>query len=75
MVLVCAGPDALSEELLVRALPVAQQRGLLTGAQPTTKAARLLLTDLRAASGPALGTRARNHPHARACECQSLRCD
>lgn len=61
VVLVCAGLDALNEELLVGALPVAQQRGLLTGAQPTTKAARALLTDLRVASGPALGTRARSH--------------
>lgn len=61
VVLVCAGLDALNEELLVRALPVAQQRGLLTGAQPTTKAASALLADLRRVSGPSLGARARTH--------------
>lgn len=61
IVLACAALDALNEELLVRALPQAQRRGLLGRAAPTTKASRALVTDLRRAAGPPLGTRARDH--------------
>ena len=59
VVLACAALDALNEELLVRALPAAQVRGLLTGAAPTTKAAKSLVIVLRQAAGPPLGTRVR----------------
>jgi hypothetical protein len=61
IVLTCAALDALNEELLVRALPQAQRRGLLRGATPTTRASRALVTDLRRPTGPPLGTRARDH--------------
>lgn len=61
VVLACAALDALNEELLVRALPSAQLRGLLAGAVPTTKATRELVTALRRAAGPPLSTRVRQH--------------
>lgn len=61
IVLACAALDALNEELLVRALPRAQRRGLLAGAVPTTRASRALVADLRRPAGPPLGTRAREH--------------
>jgi hypothetical protein len=61
VVLTCAALDALNEELLVRALPQAQRRGLLGGAAPTMRASRALVNDLRRPAGPPLGTRARDH--------------
>lgn len=61
VVLACAALDALNEELLVRALPTAQHRGLLAGATPTRKATRDLVAAMRRVAGPPLGTRARQH--------------
>lgn len=61
LVLTCAAIDALNEELLVRALPVAQRRGLLAGAAPTMRASSALVAELRRPVGPPLGSRAREH--------------
>lgn len=61
IVLACAALDALNEELLVGALPKAQQRGLLAGARPSKRASRDLVAELGRAAGPQLGTRARKH--------------